>query len=131
MNTTDPSKKKRRTTIILLPPEMGESAKRASNNALLRLFRHLNGPISTSSARPSEAQRRLLVTGFILGVLSIVTSFLSFCGFLTSICGLAIGVYARRKLPALHIMAFWTIGLSLIGLVLSLLFILVTISIYL
>jgi hypothetical protein len=128
MNTTDPNKKKRRTTMLL--PEVGESAKRLSNNALLRLFRHLNGPISTSSARPSEAQRRLLVTGFILGVLSIVTSFLSFCGLLTSICGLSIGVYARRKSPALHIMASWTIGLSLAGLVISLLFILVTIIIH-
>jgi len=121
MSATDPNNKKRRTTILL--PEVGASAKRASNTALLRLFRHLNGPVSTGSARPSETLHRLVVTGFILGVLSIVTSFLSFCGLLVSICGLGIGIYARRKSPALSIMASWTIGLSLGGLLLSLLFI--------
>jgi hypothetical protein len=128
MSTTDPNTKKRRTTTLL--PDMGESAKQASKNALLRLFRHLNGPISKSSIRPSEAQHQLIVTGFILGVLSVVTSFLSFFGLLTSICGLVIGVYARRKSPALHLMASWTIGLSLAGLALSLLFALLAISIY-
>ena len=126
MSTTDPNQKKRRTTILL--PEVGESARRVSISALLRLFRHLNGPVATSSVRPSEAQHRLVVTGFILSVLSLVTSFLYVCGLLTSICGLVIGVYARRNQPGLHIMATWTIGLSLAGLLLSLLF--VTISIH-
>jgi hypothetical protein len=127
MNTTDPNKKRRRTTTLL--PEMGQSARRASNNALLRLFRHLNGPISTSSVRPSEAQHQLVVTGFILGVLSIATSFLNiFCGLLFSISGLWIGIRARRKSPALYIMASWTIGLSLAGLLISLLFVVVAIG---
>jgi hypothetical protein len=95
---------------------------------LLRLFRHLNGPISRSSVRPLEAQHRLVVTGFVLGVLSIVTSALYVCGLLISICGLLIGVYARRKSPAFHIMASWTIGLSLAGMAISLLFIVVAIK---
>jgi hypothetical protein len=125
MSTTDPNPKKRRTTILL--PEVGKSAKRVSNNALLRLFRHLNSPISTSSARPSEAQHRLVITGFILGVLSLVTSFLYIFGLLTSICGLSIGIYARRKSPAFHILASWTIALSLAGLIISLLFFIITI----
>lgn len=126
MSTNDPNPPKRRTTTLL--PEMGQSAKRFSNTALLRLFRHLNGPVATAPIRPSEALHRLVVTGFILSVLSLITSFLFICGLLTSICGLLIGIYARRKSPAFHIMSSWTIGLSLAGLVLSLLF--VTISIH-
>ena len=121
MSTHNPNKK-RRTTMLL--PEMGESAKRASHNALLRLFRHLSRPASASLARPSETHRKLVVTGFILSVVSILTSILAICGLLTSICGLLIGIYSRRKSPALHTMVSWTIALALLGLALSLLFLL-------
>ena len=118
MSVNNPKKKSRTTTIL---PEMGQSAKRVSQNAVLRLFRHLSGPVYTSSARPSEAQRQRVVTGFILSVVSILTSLFPICGLPISICGLWIGVSSRRKSPALHTMASWTIALSLTGLVLSLL----------
>ena len=119
IESNDPKTKKRRTTTLL--PDMGQSAKRASNTALLRLFRHLSEPVSASSERPSQEQHQLVVTGFILGVLSLLTSLLPICGFLTSICGLGIGIYARRKSHAYHSMVTWTIALSVAGLVLSLL----------
>ncbi len=126
MSTPEPNKEKNRTTMLL--PEMGQSAKRFSNNALLRLFRHLNGPVSTSSARPSEAQHQLVVTGFILAVLSILTFLFPICGLPTAICGLVIGVYARRKSQVSNTIAFWTIVLSLTGLVLTL--VTITTSLY-
>lgn len=125
MSTPDPDKKPRRTTTLL--PDMGETAKRASHNALLQLFHHLlSRPIAKSAERPSNAQRELVVTGFILGVLSIVTSFFPICGLLTGICGLGIGIYSHRQLRALYTMASWAIGLSLAGLVLSLLLTVIT-----
>lgn len=120
MSTDDPKNKKKRTTTLL--PDMGQSAKRVSNTALLRLFRHLSGPVSTSSARPSKDQHQLVVTGLILGVLSILTSPFPICGLPAAIGGLAIGIYARRKSHAFYTMVTWTIILSVAGLVLSLLF---------
>ena len=125
MSTTDPIKK-RRTTILL--PELGESAKKASNTALLRMVRHLDSPITTSQVRPPKSLHQLVYTGMIVGVLSIITSFLYVIGLLCAICGLAIGIYARRRSPALRRLSAWTIGFSLAGLVISLIF--VTLSIH-
>lgn len=130
MSTPDPNKKAKRTTTLLPDlPVMGQSAKRVSHNALLRLFHHLSRPVYTSSVRPSEAQRQLAVTGFILGVVSIVTSIFPVCGLPISICGLWIGVSGHRKSLALRTMTSWTIWLSLAGLALSLLYIILTITI--
>jgi hypothetical protein len=132
MSTTkilpDPDKKTGRTTIRL--PEVRQSAKRVSQNAVLRLFHHLSGPTNTASARPSESQRQLVVTGFILGVVSILTFIFPVCSLPASICGLLIGIYGRRKSRALHTMATWAIVLSLIGLILSLLYIIITMAVY-
>lgn len=123
MSATDSNSPKRRTT-LLLP----ESAKRVSNNALLRLVRHLNSPIATSQVRPSKSLHQQAYIGVILGVLSIITSFLYIIGFLFAIFGLLIGIYGRRKSPALHLITSWTIGLCLVGLALSVLFL--TLSIH-
>jgi hypothetical protein len=123
MSTSNPQKKPKRTTMLLPDiPEMKQSAKRASHNALLRLFSHLSKPVHTSAAPPTEGQRELVVTGFILGILSILISFFPVCGLLSSFFGLLIGTNGRR-LRALRTMATWTIALSLGGLTLSLLFI--------
>jgi hypothetical protein len=126
--SSTPNKKTWSTTVRL--PDVGKSAKRVSHNALIRLFHHLNRPTNTDSARPSEAQRQLIVTGFILGVVSILTSIFPICGLPTSIAGLLIGVYGRRKTRALHTMSSWAIALSLAGLALSLLYIIVTMALY-
>jgi hypothetical protein len=132
MSTTkllpDPDKKSGRTTIRL--PEVGQSAKRASQKATLRLFRHLNGPVYTTATRPSESQRQLVTTGFILGVVSILTFIFPICSVPVSICGLLIGIYGRRKSRSLYTMASWAIALSLIGLMLSLLYILITMMLH-
>lgn len=125
MSTTDPNPPKRRTTTLL--PEMRQSAKRFSNNALLRLVRHLNSPIATSQVRPSKSLHQLVYIGVILGGLSIITSFLYIIGFLFAIFGLLIGIYGSLKLSALHRITSWTIGLSLTGLLLSLLFLIISI----
>jgi hypothetical protein len=118
MSTNNPNKKKP-TTMLL--PELGQSAKRVSHNTLRRVFRHLTGPLSTSSARPSEAQHQLAITGFILGVVSILTCFFPPSSFPASICGILIGIHDHRKSRALQTIGSWTIALSLIGLVISLL----------
>jgi hypothetical protein len=121
MSTHNPNKKKP-TTILL--PDVGQSAKRISHNTLRRVFRHLSGPLPTSSVGPSEAQRHLAITGFILGVVSILTCFFPPSSFPTSICGILIGIYDYRKSRALQTIGSWTIALSLTGLVISLLLIL-------
>jgi len=118
MSTSNPNKKPRPTTMLL--PDVGQSARRASHNALLRLFHHLSAPVYTCTVRPSETQRQLVVTGFILSAVSIVTSFFPICGILTAISSLLIGIYGRRQSPAFRIIATWTITLALIGLTLSL-----------
>ncbi len=128
MSTDNPNNKTRPPTMLI--PDMGQSARQASQDALQRLFRHLSGPVHTSSARPSESQRQLVVTGFILSVVSILTAIFPICGLPIAICGLSIGIYSRRKLQAFHTMTAWTIGLSLAGLALSLLYTIVTMSIY-
>jgi hypothetical protein len=125
MSTSNPQKKPKRTTMLLPDiPEMKQSARRVSHNALLRLFSHLSKPVHTSAAPPTEGQRQLVVTGFILGILSILTSFFLVCGLLTSLFGLLIGTNGRRS-HALRTMATWTITLSLVGLALSILFFIV------
>jgi len=125
VNTPDPNKKPRRTTTLL--PEVRQTARRASHNALQQLFHHLlSKPIAISLERPSEAQRNLVVTGFILGILSILTAIFPISGILTGICGLAIGIHSRRQSRALYTMASWVIGLSLAGLVLSLVITVIT-----
>ena len=125
MSATDSNPPKRRTTSLL--PEMEQSAKRVSNNALLRLVRHLNSPIAASEVRPSKSLHQRVYIGVILGLLSIITSFLYIVGFLFAIFGLLIGIYGRRKSPALHLITSWTIGLCLTGLALSVLFLIISI----
>ncbi len=128
MSTDNPNNKTRPPTMSI--PDMGQSARRVSQDALQRLFRHLSGPVYTSSARPSESQRQRVITGFILSVVSILTAIFPICGLPIAICGLSIGISSRRKLQAFHTMTAWTIGLSLAGLALSLLYTIVTMSIY-
>jgi hypothetical protein len=122
-----PKKNTGRTTVLL--PDVSQSAKRVSNNALRRLFRHLTGIGTEHYKKPSEALRQLTITGFILSIVSILTSIFPICGLPTAIAGLWIGIYSRQRSRALRNIATWTIALSCAGLALSLLDIIVLISI--
>lgn len=77
----------------------------------------------------TEAQRRQVVTGFLLGVFSIVTAFFPVCGLPFAIAGLLIG-FANRHIVALRTVVLWGIGLSLIGLIFTVANMIVTIGIY-
>ena len=82
-----------------------------------------------ASAPLTETQRRHVVTGFILGIFSIMTAFFPVCGLPFAIAGLLIGV-SNRRITALRTVVLWGIGLSTIGLVLTVVNIIVAISIY-
>lgn len=78
---------------------------------------------------PTEQERKLVVTGIILGGFSIVSAFFPICGLPISIVGLTMGL-AGRRVGALYVQATWAVALSVIGLALSLVNIVVWISIY-
>lgn len=77
----------------------------------------------------TEAQRRYVVMGFILGVFSIITAFFPVCGLPFAIAGLFIG-FSNRHITALRTVVFWGIGLSMIGLVFTIVNIVITIGLY-
>lgn len=77
----------------------------------------------------TEAQRRQVVMGFMLGVFSIVTAFFPVCGLPFAIAGLLIG-FANRHTVTLRTVVLWGIGLSVIGLVFAIVNGIVTISMY-
>lgn len=77
----------------------------------------------------TEAQRRLVVMGFILGVFSIITAFFPVCGLPFAVAGLFIG-FSNRHIAALRTVVLWGIGLSIIGLVFTIVNIVITIGLY-
>ncbi|HLG63420.1 MAG TPA: hypothetical protein VKY19_15890 [Ktedonosporobacter sp.] len=77
----------------------------------------------------TEVQRRHVVMGFILGVFSIITAFFPVCGLPFAIAGLFIG-FSNRHITALRTVVFWGIGLSMIGLVFTIVNIVITTGLY-
>ncbi len=71
----------------------------------------------------------MVLTGFILGCISIITALFPICGVPIALAGLLIGMYARNTTP-LRALSAWTIALSIAGLLLSFIYIIVTMSIY-
>src|SRR5215467_13852154 len=64
---------------------------------LRKVFRRLNQTGSLQrSAVPTEAQRNLILTGLVLGFVSIFTAIFPICGFPAALTGLLIGAYGRR-----------------------------------
>ena len=78
---------------------------------------------------PTEQERKLVLTGMILGGLSIVSAFFPIGGLPIAIVGLIMGLRGRR-VGALYKLATWAVALSVIGLVLAVVNIIVWISIY-
>jgi hypothetical protein len=104
--------------------------KQIHRRVLRKVFRRLNRTASTRrSAVPTEAQRNLVLTGLVLGFISIFTAIFPICGLPTAIAGLLIGFYGRRT-TSLHMMSSWAFALSLAGLILAFIYTIVTISIY-
>ncbi|HZO73153.1 MAG TPA: hypothetical protein VFB60_13200 [Ktedonobacteraceae bacterium] len=77
----------------------------------------------------TESQRRHVVTGFILGVFSIITAFFPVCGLPFAVAGLFIG-FSNRHITALRTVVLWGIGLSIIGLVFTIVNIVITTGLY-
>lgn len=78
----------------------------------------------------TAGERRLSTLGFILGAFSIFCAFFPICGLPIAISGLMLGIRGRHT-PALRRVSSWTIALSIIGLVLTIINILVGVFIYL
>lgn len=79
---------------------------------------------------PTSSERQFIILGFMLSIFSIFTSFFPIAGLPVAISGLVMGLTGRR-ITALERVASWTICLSVVGLVLSVVNIIVSISIYL
>jgi hypothetical protein len=99
-------------------------------HVLRKLFRHLNrtAPAQRSSI-PSESQKNLVLTGLILGFISVFIAFFPVCGLPIAITGLALGTYGRRT-TSLQMMSSWACALSLVGLMLAFFYTVITISVY-
>src|SRR5215472_11036309 len=93
---------------------------------LRKVFRRLNQTGSAQrSAIPTEAQRNLVLTGLVLGFVSIFTAIFPVCGLPAALAGLLIGVYGRRT-TSLEVMSSWAFALSLVGLILAFIYLIVT-----
>jgi hypothetical protein len=104
--------------------------KHIHGRVLRKVFRRLNRMAPTRrSAVPTEAQKNLVLTGLVLGFVSIFTAIFPVCGLPAALTGLAIGFYGRRT-TSLQVMSSWSFALSLIGLILGFIYTMMTISIY-
>ena len=104
--------------------------KQIHQRILRRVFRRLNrtGPLPRSAV-PTEAQKNLVLTGLMLGFISIFAAFFPVCGLPIAVTGLLIGFYGRRT-TSLYTMSSWACALSLVGLIVAFIYTIVTISIY-
>ncbi len=127
------SQRNLRTKNLKTAKDQSEStglSKQMPKHVLRKVFRQLN---RTGSARhstiPTEAQRNLVLTGLVLGFISVFTAIFPICGLPTALTGLLIGFYGRRT-TSLQVMSSWAFALSLVGLILAFIYTMVTISIY-
>ena len=77
----------------------------------------------------TEEQTRLVLTGFMLGWASLFTAIFPVCGFPIALTALLMGLYGRHT-TALRNLSSWAIALSIVGLLLSFVNTIITISIY-
>jgi hypothetical protein len=86
--------------------------------------------LNSTPTPPTDSERQFVMQGFILAILSIFCSFFPVCGLPIAISGLIIGLVdyrARRQ----YKMTTLTIAFSIIGLALTLINVIISISIYL
>ena len=85
---------------------------------------------SDSHEPPTESEKQLVCTGFILGLFSIFAAFFPICGLPIAVVSLIMGMVGRR-IAALHKMATWAMAFAIIGSSLALINVLISVSIYL
>lgn len=77
----------------------------------------------------SRSQKNLVLTAFMLGIFSIVTCVFPICAIPVGLAGVCIG-FSTRRIQPLASVAMWAMALSVIGLVLSIVFAIVSVSFY-
>lgn len=108
----------------------GLSLRFMPHGLLRQLFRRLGRTHShVARSTPTEGQRHLVLTGLMLGFFSIFASIFPPCGFPIAITGLLIGLYGRRT-TLLYTMSSWAIALAFFGLLLTIIFCVFTVGIF-
>jgi hypothetical protein len=118
--TTQSSQERR----IRVPQWKNQLQERISLGILHRVSYPLDTPAPTT-----EAEKNQVLTGFILGALSIFTGFFPICGLPIAIAGLLMSL-AGQRIAALRRIASWGVALSVIGLILALANIIISVTIY-
>lgn len=78
---------------------------------------------------PTQDQKNLVLTGLVLGGVSIITLFFPVCALPAAIAGLLLGLYGRSTTP-LRTMSLWAIALSVLGLIAACINIFMLVSTY-
>ena len=78
---------------------------------------------------PTEQERNMVLTGFMLSILSIVTAIFPICGIPIACAGLVIGLIGRR-IQGVRKVATWSIVLAVIGGTFGLINIIIMIGLY-
>lgn len=84
---------------------------------------------SIAYAAPTERERQFVCTGFILSIFSLFAAFFPICGLPIAITSLVMGLVGRR-IAGLYTMATWAVALAVIGLGLTLVNVIISVSIY-
>lgn len=103
-------------------------AQRAYPTKILRgAARHLS--TRAHPVAPTQDQKNLVLTGLVLGGVSIITTFFPICALPAAVAGLLLGLYGRHTTP-LRRMSLWTVILSALGLVFASINIIMLVSTY-
>ncbi len=78
---------------------------------------------------PTKEQKDLVLTGLVLGSVSIITVFFPICALPAAIAGLLLGLYGRSTTP-LRTMSLWAVVFSILGLLFACINIFMLISTY-
>lgn len=108
---------------------MSQTQTRISTSALHRTLHRISRPSPAAAEPVTEAERKMVLTAFIMGGLSIITAFFPLCGLPIAIAGLVMGLSGRRVL-GLRNLATWSVLLSTVGLVLALVNTLISLSVH-
>ncbi len=84
---------------------------------------------SIAYVAPTEGERQFVCTGFILSIFSLFAAFFPICGLPIAISALVMGL-AGRRIAGLYTMATWAVALAVIGLGLTLVNIVISVSLY-
>ncbi|HTI15546.1 MAG TPA: hypothetical protein VL461_13440 [Dictyobacter sp.] len=122
---------KMRTQSRISPNVLREKllSQRKYSTEMLRDMIHRGWRLSSQHASPTEDQRQLVSTGFVLACASILMAFFPVCGWPVAISALLLGLYGRYK-TSLRVLSSWTVVLSVIGLLLVCLNTIILLGVY-